>query len=195
MPLDERRPSPHGHARRPARPLRASYRSRLRPRKRCRASWAARPRRWSAGQSFRPSARFCQPVGGSGHPCSGHSLTAARRTPSGAATRQLEARLGEQARVLVGRYALRRELGRGAMGVVWLARDELLDRDVAVKQLLLPAGLSEAAAEQAVARAMREARLAARLHHPNAISVFDVVTEQGRPWLVMEHLPSRSLAE
>ena len=103
--------------------------------------------------------------------------------------------MGEQARVLVGRYALRRELGRGAMGVVWLARDELLDRDVAVKQLLLPTGLSETAAEQASARAMREARLAARLHHPNAVSVFDVVTEQGRPWLVMEYLPSRSLAE
>ena len=101
----------------------------------------------------------------------------------------------EPARVLVGRYALLRELGRGAMGVVWLARDELLRREVAVKQLLLPLGLGRAAADEARARAMREARIAARLHHPNAISVFDVVTEDGEPWLVMEYLPSRSLAE
>ena len=103
--------------------------------------------------------------------------------------------MDEPARVLVGRYELLGELGRGAMGVVWRARDPVLGREVAVKQLLLPAGLAEAAAEQATARAMREARTAARLHHPNAISVFDVVTEDGQPWLVMEYLPSRSLAE
>jgi eukaryotic-like serine/threonine-protein kinase len=103
--------------------------------------------------------------------------------------------VSEPARVLHGRYALLRELGRGAMGVVWLARDELLRREVAVKQLLVPAGLGQAAAEQAASRAMREARIAARLHHPNAISVFDVVTADGQPWLVMEYLPSRSLAE
>lgn len=100
--------------------------------------------------------------------------------------------MGEPARVLVGRYALLRELGRGAMGVVWLARDELLRREVAVKQLLVP---GDTAAGEAAARAMREARIAARLHHPNAISVFDVVTENGQPWLVMEYLPSRTLAQ
>jgi len=81
------------------------------------------------------------------------------------------------------------------MGVVWLARDGLLRREVAVKQLLVPAGLGPAAAEEAASRAMREARIAARLHHPNAISVFDVVIADGQPWLVMEYLPSRSLAE
>ena len=81
------------------------------------------------------------------------------------------------------------------MGVVWLARDEMLHREVAVKQLTVPAGLGEATAGEARARAMREARIAARLHHPNAISVFDVVTEDGELWLVMEYLPSRSLAE
>jgi serine/threonine protein kinase len=81
------------------------------------------------------------------------------------------------------------------MGVIWLARDGLLHREVAVKQLLVPAGLDQATAEKAASRAMREARIAARLHHPNAISVFDVVTADGQPWLVMEYLPSRSLAE
>jgi serine/threonine protein kinase len=100
--------------------------------------------------------------------------------------------VAEPARVLGERYLLLRELGRGAMGVVWLARDELLHREVAVKQLLVP---DEDAAGEARARAMREARIAARLHHPNAISVFDVVTEDGQLWLVMEYLPSRNLAE
>ncbi|NUS63340.1 MAG: serine/threonine protein kinase [Saccharothrix sp.] len=79
------------------------------------------------------------------------------------------------------------------MGVVWLARDELLDREVAVKQLRWP-DLGADRVEVARARAMREARNAARLQHPDAISVFDVVVEDDRPWLVMEYLPSRSLA-
>ncbi|GAA1279021.1 serine/threonine-protein kinase [Saccharothrix xinjiangensis] len=92
-----------------------------------------------------------------------------------------------------GRYALVERIGSGAMGVVWLARDELLDREVAVKQLRLP-DLTPEQAATARARAMREARNAARLHHPGAISVFDVVVEDDRPWLVMEHLPSRSLS-
>ncbi|KOX17261.1 hypothetical protein ADK67_38895 [Saccharothrix sp. NRRL B-16348] len=84
-------------------------------------------------------------------------------------------------------------VGSGAMGVVWRARDELLDREVAVKQLRWP-DLTADEGEVARARAMREARNAARLQHPDAISVFDVVVEDGRPWLVMEYLPSRSLA-
>ena len=92
-----------------------------------------------------------------------------------------------------GRYALVERIGSGAMGVVWRARDELLDREVAVKQLRWP-DLTADEVEVARARAMREARNAARLQHPDAISVFDVVVEDGRPWLVMEYLPSRSLA-
>ncbi|MCC8250788.1 serine/threonine protein kinase [Saccharothrix luteola] len=92
-----------------------------------------------------------------------------------------------------GRYALVERVGSGAMGVVWRARDELLDREVAVKQLRWP-DLTADELEVARARAMREARNAARLQHPDAISVFDVVVEDGRPWLVMEYLPSRSLA-
>ncbi|MER5268243.1 serine/threonine-protein kinase [Actinosynnema sp. NPDC002837] len=92
-----------------------------------------------------------------------------------------------------GRYALVERVGSGAMGVVWRARDELLDREVAVKQLRWP-DLTADELEVARARAMREARNAARLQHPDAISVFDVVVEDDRPWLVMEYLPSRSLA-
>jgi serine/threonine protein kinase len=92
-----------------------------------------------------------------------------------------------------GRYALLERLGSGAMGVVWRARDELLHREVAIKQLLLP-DLEPKQVEEACRRAMREGRIAARLQHPNAIGVFDVVVEDGRPCLVIEYLPSRSLS-
>src|SRR3954469_16012599 len=80
------------------------------------------------------------------------------------------------------------------MGAVWLARDELLGRDVAIKQVLPPAGSDPAESEQQRQRALREGRIAARLSHPHAISVYDVALESGQPWLVMEYLPSRSLA-
>jgi serine/threonine protein kinase len=99
-------------------------------------------------------------------------------------------------RVVAGRYRLGRRIGSGAMGIVWQAHDELLYRTVAVKQLLLQPGQSEADAEEARRRAMREGRIAARLQHPNAVAVFDVVDEgDGMPWLVMEYVPSRSLSQ
>lgn len=89
-----------------------------------------------------------------------------------------------------GRYRLLSLIGRGAMGIVWLARDEHLDRQVAIKQLLVD---GSAWADEAIARAMREGRIAGRLRHPNAIAVFDVTEHQGWPCLVMEYLPSDSL--
>ncbi|TCP45366.1 serine/threonine protein kinase [Tamaricihabitans halophyticus] len=85
-------------------------------------------------------------------------------------------------------------IGTGSMGVVWQARDERLGRVVAVKQLLIQPGRSPEQAEEARRRAMREARIAARLQHNNAISVYDVVEHHGEPCMVMEYLPSRSLA-
>ncbi|HEX7302468.1 serine/threonine-protein kinase [Lentzea sp.] len=91
------------------------------------------------------------------------------------------------------RYVLLDQLGAGAMGVVWRARDELLHRDVAVKQLLLNE-VQPNEFHEAVQRAMREGRIAARLQHPNAIAVYDVVVEDGKPCLVMEYLPSRNLS-
>ncbi|MDQ3154293.1 MAG: protein kinase, partial [Actinomycetota bacterium] len=104
-------------------------------------------------------------------------------------------------RLVADRYRLDERIGSGAMGVVWRAHDERLDRTVAVKQLLLQPGLSAAEAADSRARAMREGRIAARLQHPHAISVFDVALgpdgeggEGTEPWLVMEYLPSRSLA-
>jgi serine/threonine protein kinase len=97
----------------------------------------------------------------------------------------------EPGELIGGRYRLLSLLGRGAMGIVWLALDERLERQVAVKQLLVE---GSAWAEEAIARAMREGRIAGRLRHPNAIAVYDVTEHEGWPCLVMEYLPSESLA-
>jgi eukaryotic-like serine/threonine-protein kinase len=99
------------------------------------------------------------------------------------------------ARLIAGRYLLISEVGRGAMGVVWLARDERLGRTVAVKELRAGVGLSSTQVEQSYLRARREARIAASLNHPHAVAVYDVVEQEERPYLVMEYVPSRSLAE
>ncbi|HEU5475492.1 MAG TPA: serine/threonine-protein kinase [Actinophytocola sp.] len=82
--------------------------------------------------------------------------------------------------LIAGRYRLVSQVGRGAMGVVWRARDERLDRTVAVKQLLADS-------------AAREARIAGRLRHPNAVAVYDVVVHDGNPCLIMEYVPAENL--
>ena len=100
--------------------------------------------------------------------------------------------------LVADRYRLVERIGAGAMGVVWRARDERLGRTVALKQLAPLVSSATAAGGPgdglAGERMMREGRIAAKLHHPNAISVFDVTDHGGTPWLVMEYLPSRSLA-
>ncbi|MBH0777499.1 serine/threonine-protein kinase [Nocardia bovistercoris] len=96
--------------------------------------------------------------------------------------------------LVAGRYRLQSKLGGGGMGAVWLAHDRLLDRDVAIKQVLSTAGLPEAEASRIREQIMHEGRVAAKLSHDHAIAVYDVVLETGEPWLVMEHLPSRSVA-
>ncbi|MEV4083226.1 protein kinase, partial [Nonomuraea fuscirosea] len=96
---------------------------------------------------------------------------------------------------LAGRYTLQRPLGAGGMGKVWLARDEMLDREVAVKELTLPEGMAPMDRSHSVTRAVREAQATARLRHPGIVALHDVVVEQDRPWLVMELLRGRTLAE
>ncbi|HEY5472364.1 MAG TPA: serine/threonine-protein kinase, partial [Candidatus Limnocylindrales bacterium] len=96
-----------------------------------------------------------------------------------------------QSQLIAGRYQVLRSIGRGGMGTVWLCRDEVLGREVAVKQIgALP---GESATE--TKRAMREARSAAALNHPNAVAVYDVVDHDGRPWLVMEYVEGQTLAD
>ncbi len=93
--------------------------------------------------------------------------------------------------MIAGRYSLERELGRGGMGAVWLARDELLGRAVALKRLgANPLG----EASPALDRSAREARLAARLNHPHVVAVFDLVAEGPDHWLVMEYVEGSTLA-
>ncbi|MFC6287762.1 serine/threonine-protein kinase [Nocardioides sp. GCM10027113] len=93
--------------------------------------------------------------------------------------------------MIAGRYELEREIGRGGMGAVWLARDAVLGRMVAVKRIgMVPGGGSPD-----LERAEREARLAARLNHPHVVAVFDLVTEGDERWLVMEHVDGSTLAE
>ncbi|MGY1643418.1 serine/threonine-protein kinase [Geodermatophilus sp. SYSU D00703] len=98
-------------------------------------------------------------------------------------------------RLVAGRYALREVLGRGGMGVVWLATDLKLERPVAVKEVTFALHLTEEERRVLRARTLREARTAARLDHPCVTAVYDVVEEDGRPWLVMEHVESCSLQQ
>ncbi|GII27362.1 serine/threonine-protein kinase [Planotetraspora mira] len=100
-----------------------------------------------------------------------------------------------QGRLVGRRYRLLSPVGRGGMGMVWHAHDVLLDRDVAVKELILPYGLDQSATQVANRRVLREARSAARLSHPGIVTVHDVVEEDGRPWIVMELVRAWSLEQ
>jgi serine/threonine protein kinase len=98
-------------------------------------------------------------------------------------------------RVVGGRYALTDVLGRGGMGTVWLATDQVLERQVALKEITFSVDLSDEDRRILRERTMREARAAARLHHPCVTTVFDVVEDGGKPWLVMERVSARSLQD
>lgn len=100
-----------------------------------------------------------------------------------------------QSRLVAGRYRLLSPLGSGGMGTVWRAEDVVLGREVAVKEIIFPHGLSDEDREVLRERTRREARAAARLDHPSAVTVFDVVEEGDAPYLVMELVEARTLSQ
>lgn len=104
-------------------------------------------------------------------------------------------RQGKSERLLAGRYRLGAVLGRGGMGTVWRAEDETLGRIVAVKELRFPSNIDEEEKRRLITRTLREAKAIARIRNNSAVTVFDVVEEDDRPWIVMKLVEGKSLAE
>ncbi|MFG2678466.1 serine/threonine-protein kinase [Streptomyces sp. NPDC048392] len=118
-------------------------------------------------------------------------------TPSGAPSSAPSAAAPDPGagRLVAGRYRLLARLGHGGMGTVWRAKDETVDREVAVKEPRLPDHLPERERDNAFERMRREARAAARLDHPAVVGVHDVAVVDGQPWIVMELVRGRSLGD
>ncbi|WP_343234511.1 MULTISPECIES: serine/threonine-protein kinase [unclassified Streptomyces] len=116
-----------------------------------------------------------------------------------AAVKAAAAKAGEgphdEGRLLAGRYRLGDVLGKGGMGTVWRAEDETLGRTVAVKELRFGSGVDDDEKRRLITRTLREAKAIARIRSGGAVTVYDVVDEDGRPWIVMELIEGPSLAE
>ncbi|WP_330306774.1 MULTISPECIES: serine/threonine-protein kinase [unclassified Streptomyces] len=108
---------------------------------------------------------------------------------------QVDAQEPGAGRLIAGRYRLLSKLGHGGMGTVWRAKDETVDREVAVKEPRVPDHLPERERANAFERMRREARAAARLDHPAVVNVHDVAVVDGQPWIVMELVRGRSLGD
>ncbi|MFD3758855.1 protein kinase [Streptomyces sp. NPDC058622] len=122
----------------------------------------------------------------------GEDAQAAGRGGSGKAA---EGNGKDEGRLLAGRYRLGAVLGKGGMGTVWRAEDEILGRTVAVKELRFTTGVDEDEKRRLITRTLREAKAIARIRSGGAVTVYDVVDEDGRPWIVMELIEGPSLAE
>ncbi|MEW2551847.1 protein kinase [Streptomyces zhihengii] len=140
--------------------------------------------------------------GASGKDASDRSGPAEGATAKGPSAKGLSGRAASakaapaaEERLLAGRYRLGGVLGRGGMGTVWRAVDETLGRTVAVKELRFPNAIDEDEKRRLITRTLREAKAIARIRNNSAVTVFDVVDEDDRPWIVMELVEGKSLAE
>jgi serine/threonine-protein kinase len=113
-------------------------------------------------------------------------------TPGTSAPLKLAA--GQESQRL-GRYQLEREIGRGAMGIVYLGRDTAINRLVAIKAIPLASEFSDSELTEARARFFREAETAGRLNHPNIVTIYDVGEERGLAYIAMEYLKGRHLSD
>ncbi|MDB1087399.1 serine/threonine-protein kinase [Streptomyces sp. ACA25] len=162
------------------------------------------------GQADDPTSYGLQPAAGPAGPAAGPARSAAaspRADPAATAPAGYPAAGGPAdgpdrpdgdgapQRVVGGRYRLTGRLGHGGMGTVWRARDAVVGREVAVKEPRVPGSITDSERENVHRRMRREARAAARIGHPSVVTVYDVVIEDGRPWLVMELVHGESLAE
>jgi serine/threonine protein kinase len=104
---------------------------------------------------------------------------------------------GEEGRKAIGRYEVLKTIGKGAMGVVYKARDPLLDRVVAVKTIMSPQQQGRRVRSAFLERFQREAKAAAKMSHPAIVTIFDVGVDEdsGAPFMVLEYLPGESLAD
>ncbi|MDF5756876.1 protein kinase [Spongiactinospora sp. TRM90649] len=99
----------------------------------------------------------------------------------------------ERGLLVGGRYRLLEAIGRGGMGTVWRAHDEVLGRDIAIKEITPPPDMVGQEREEFLQRTFREARAAGRVSHPGVAAVYDVLEERGHPWIVMELVESKTL--
>src|SRR3954453_4941048 len=121
--------------------------------------------------------------------------TVTRRRPSYAARRGTTGHMSLTSISVAGRYRLEAEVGRGGMGVVWAAYDELLHRNVAIKQVRYPVGIAAEERERLAGRTLREARAVAAIDDPHAVRVYDIVEQDGQPWIVMEFVRGHTLTD
>jgi eukaryotic-like serine/threonine-protein kinase len=129
-------------------------------------------------------------------PAGSPALTAATATgaAAGAAARNASVPASPEPQRL-GRYQLEREIGRGAMGIVYLGRDTAINRMVAIKAIPLASEFSDAELVEARSRFFREAETAGRLNHPNIVTIYDVGEERGLAYIAMEYLKGRHLSD
>ncbi|MGW0698636.1 protein kinase domain-containing protein [Streptomyces sp. NPDC002867] len=132
-----------------------------------------------------------------GKDATGVAESGTRRGAAGAGAKRVapSGAKAPEGRLLAGRYRLGGVLGRGGMGTVWRAVDETLGRTVAVKELRFPNAIDEEEKRRLITRTLREAKAIARIRNNSAVTVYDVVDEDDRPWIVMELVEGKSLAE